>query len=506
MRRTASFFFFLFISLFLFHTTDQSIAQNMHGAARDFDSDPRIIGGRPALIEHWPGQVAIRTVGNGTADYGCGGTLISETVVLTAAHCLTGVSQAKDKRYYSSGYEVEVVIGVQNLKNVPVGNVRKISNMVIHSGFKKASAGNDIALLFLDKPWKKGFITLSETTQSDPTLDWVTPVMVAGYGVQKEKTQALTYEDSNKLTFYSGSDKLLEAAVPLTPLPECKEAYKKKKKSIDISDDQICAGLTEGGRDACQGDSGGPLVAFDRRGYPYQIGIVSWGSGCARASSYGLYTRVSHHSAWIKKHVPDVQFLKQDNVPQITANRNILVERLFAQLNKELEGISNKVAISIEPGQKVKLGDSAKFNIDSSVAGKLVLIDINTEGKVSQIYPNPFSKNSIVAKSTTFTLPDNSSYEFDVQPPVGVSKLISLVVPENFNMEALDRSRGAENTKTFGVRAALPYFQNLLNLIRIARGTDRVDQEKGMVVKPVSSDRKDLQNWGLGFYDYEVIK
>jgi secreted trypsin-like serine protease len=66
-----------------------------------------------------------------------------------------------------------------------------------------------------------------------------------------------------------------------------------------IEDEQICAGLEEGGKDSCQGDSGGPLIAYDRKGCPYQIGIVSWGVGCAGKKDYGVYTRVSHHAAWI---------------------------------------------------------------------------------------------------------------------------------------------------------------------------------------------------------------
>jgi secreted trypsin-like serine protease len=69
-----------------------------------------------------------------------------------------------------------------------------------------------------------------------------------------------------------------------------------------IGPGQICAGLEEGTRDSCQGDSGGPLIASDKTGCPWQVGVVSWGYGCAEKNAYGVYTRVSHHAGWIQKH------------------------------------------------------------------------------------------------------------------------------------------------------------------------------------------------------------
>ncbi len=491
--------FYIVASIFYLFTIFPSSAQLMHGTPRDFENDPRIIGGKLALIEHWPGQVVIRSIGEGIATYGCGGTLISDRAVLTAAHCVTNLSEANNKRFYAGGDEVEVVIGIQNLNNVPDENIRKISRIVIHKQYKKVHTGNDIAIMFLNKPWQQGFMTLSETGKSDPTLHWDTPVLVAGYGLQKDNSDPISFTDKKNKTFYAGSDKLLEAVIPLTPPAICQESY---KKSVKISPDQICAGPTKGGRDACKGDSGGPLVAFDRRGYPYQIGIVSWGKGCAQAEAYGLYTRISHHSEWIKKHVPDAQFLKLENVPQITANRNILIERLFAQLNQELGGINNKTKISVDPGEKLKLGDIAKFKINSPVTGQLILIDINAKGEITQIYPNPFSKNNKIEANKELTLPDKGTFEIEAQLPAGVSKVIALVTPADFNMEALNKSKGVDHTKGLSVRAALPYFQNLLNLIRITRGTDIVDQERGLVVKQA----KQKQNWALGFYDYEITE
>ncbi|CAM4641056.1 unnamed protein product [Lepidochelys kempii] len=67
-----------------------------------------------------------------------------------------------------------------------------------------------------------------------------------------------------------------------------------------LTQNMVCAGLEEGGRDACQGDSGGPLQCQAPRGSPwYQVGIVSWGRGCGRPQRPGVYTRVANYRAWM---------------------------------------------------------------------------------------------------------------------------------------------------------------------------------------------------------------
>jgi len=68
----------------------------------------------------------------------------------------------------------------------------------------------------------------------------------------------------------------------------------------------VCAGFAAGGVDACQGSSGGPLVAVDKAGRKYQIGITSWGEGCGIPNKYGVYTRVSAFTEWIKQVVADL--------------------------------------------------------------------------------------------------------------------------------------------------------------------------------------------------------
>lgn len=81
--------------------------------------------------------------------------------------------------------------------------------------------------------------------------------------------------------------------MPVVNQEACGKAY---EDFGGITDRMICAGHTEGGKDACQGDSGGPLVAEGKL-----IGIVSWGYGCARPNYPGVYSRVAVARDWIRE-------------------------------------------------------------------------------------------------------------------------------------------------------------------------------------------------------------
>lgn len=86
---------------------------------------------------------------------------------------------------------------------------------------------------------------------------------------------------------------LRSARVQVLPDSDCERAYPGGREGTYKASAMLCAGDPAGGRDACQGDSGGPLVARGRL-----IGLVSWGSGCGRAGSPGVYTRVSAALEW----------------------------------------------------------------------------------------------------------------------------------------------------------------------------------------------------------------
>ena len=88
----------------------------------------------------------------------------------------------------------------------------------------------------------------------------------------------------------------MEVDVPIMSHQECKNAYR------GVTQNMVCAGYKQGGKDSCQGDSGGPLFVkwYDK---VYQVGIVSWGIGCARPGNPGVYTKAVNYYDWVKKYV-----------------------------------------------------------------------------------------------------------------------------------------------------------------------------------------------------------
>jgi len=102
---------------------------------------------------------------------------------------------------------------------------------------------------------------------------------------------------------------LAEASVPVVSTSSCVASGSypgPPSTQLTVTDVMMCAGLPNGGTDACQGDSGGPLVSLES-GVPTQVGIVSWGEGCALPGKYGVYANVLALRGFIIRHVPDIQ-------------------------------------------------------------------------------------------------------------------------------------------------------------------------------------------------------
>ena len=98
----------------------------------------------------------------------------------------------------------------------------------------------------------------------------------------------------------------MQVQLPVINNIACKESYRKidlLRSDIQFDDRVVCAGYIIGGKDSCQGDSGGPLMLpiFDNGTFAfYQIGIVSWGDGCAQPNIPSVNTNVQYYAEWIK--------------------------------------------------------------------------------------------------------------------------------------------------------------------------------------------------------------
>nr|XP_049600316.1 transmembrane protease serine 9 isoform X2 [Syngnathus scovelli] len=227
----------------------------------------RIVGGQVAVEGAWPWQVTLQDL----RGHVCGGSLINSQWVLTAAHC------------FRSSNPVMAIMGRQRLQGSnPNEEIRSISQIIRHPDYDEPTFDNDLALvrLLLPVPFNN-FIAPVCLAASGSTFFTGTDSWVTGWGTLSFGVPPI-------------SNELMEVDVPIIGNRQCNLDY----TPLIITNNMICAGPREGGRDACQGDSGGPLVS--KQGARWiQSGIVSFGIDCGLASFPGVYTRVSRYQDWI---------------------------------------------------------------------------------------------------------------------------------------------------------------------------------------------------------------
>ncbi|CAG9822921.1 unnamed protein product [Phaedon cochleariae] len=221
-----------------------------------------IVGGHNADIINYPWQISLQHRGS----HFCGGFLISNKWVVTAAHCLL------------SGYRTNLNIRAGSSNRNSGGQTANVKRYITHPQYSTTTLTNDIALLELSTP-----ITLNQSAKA-------AKLPVAGQVVPDNAQLTITGWGATRAGDNAGVNFLQEVTIPTVNRNVCRNAL-----GSTITNTMFCAGLIGvGGKDSCQGDSGGPAVIKGE-----VVGIVSWGISCAEPSYPGVYAKVSALRNWI---------------------------------------------------------------------------------------------------------------------------------------------------------------------------------------------------------------
>jgi len=234
------------------------IKQNWLTQNPDFVT-PQIVNGQPVNpSDKYPFMVKAG---------GCGASLVGPYTLLCAAHCSTAFNT--------------VYIGRHNLNdNTETYETHQVAERVVHPDYKsQTSIDHDFMMVRLVEPSSYTPVELNANLIGDDV-----ELTVMGWGTTSSGGSA--------------SSILLEVDVDSLSNAECKTKY----GASDITDDMICAGRTANGvtYDSCQGDSGGPIID---KASGKQVGVVSWGAGCADPNKPGVYSRVSDQLSWIESYI-----------------------------------------------------------------------------------------------------------------------------------------------------------------------------------------------------------
>ncbi|XP_054739228.1 serine proteinase stubble [Anastrepha obliqua] len=253
----------------------------------------RIIGGRTANFAEYPWQAHIRI-----AEFQCGGVLVSQNIVATAAHC---IQQARLQ-------DISVYLGeldTQNLGHIheplPVEK-HNVIQKIVHPRFQLRMTQPDrfdVALLKLAKPTGFSEHILPICLPLFPITLIGRKGLIAGWG----KTEASMG--------HAGTNMLQVATVPIITSFDCVRWHESKRINVELYGEMFCAGHSDGHQDACLGDSGGPLIVKER-GHFILVGITSAGFGCGVDHQPGIYHNIQTTAKWIQemivRHAPTNAF------------------------------------------------------------------------------------------------------------------------------------------------------------------------------------------------------
>ncbi|XP_049531472.1 serine protease snake-like [Anopheles darlingi] len=247
-----------------------------------------IVGGEAAKMGEFPHHALLGYVDEqaetsawGQYKFNCGGSLISDRFVMTAAHC------------FSFADPVIVRLGEHDLDAVESNRVDfDIAQITRHPQYRNSRSYHDIALVRLNGTVRFSKIIRPACLWVEPTLN-ISRFVATGFGRVSEDV-------------YEVSKKMMKVQLDLFPAADCDLLYRENRRFRNgIDDGQICVGSLTGNKDTCSGDSGGPLqTVIDPRSCIYHvIGVTSTGGACGIGLSKAIYINVMKYLDWIEQTV-----------------------------------------------------------------------------------------------------------------------------------------------------------------------------------------------------------
>ncbi|MCO7225340.1 trypsin-like serine protease [Pleionea sp. CnH1-48] len=332
-----------------------SVASLSYAASDKAQSTIRIIGGEESAKNAWPFMTALVSRGrdafNGQA---CGASFIGRRYVLTASHCVEN----------ASAEDFDVIIGIHDLKQeANEGQRIKVRNIYMHESYSKpVEINNDIAILELEK----------EVTGVTP-VKIMTPAIAQQIAAGTKLTVMGWGNRSTTSTDYPAT--LHQVNVNLFSDAQCKQNYGDR-----VTDQMLCAGIPEGGKDSCQGDSGGPLVVKHNNEW-YQMGVVSWGDGCGAAGKAGVYAKVSLYPDWVAKKVEGVSLRQSHQLGFVEAGFN---DDYSYEVTNFTTAPFNIASVELVDAENL----SSYTKVDDQCSGKSLAVNSSCSVKVKVKGPN----------------------------------------------------------------------------------------------------------------------